>query len=104
MKQDNLSDTFRSISKSAPIPPAEVVQHLLGLCGKRKWHISNLLKLSQQTVSNIINATHPTPSQIRHRREIARILSDLLSQMMGQAIEIRSRDIWSQADGDQAAA
>ncbi len=110
MNQDNLSKTFRSIIKSSPASPAEIVQHLLGLCGKAKWQLSNTLGLSPQTASIIYNTSAPTPGQEKRRLEIARILSSWLSGMMGTTIDIRSEDIWPQpsenagTDQEQAAA
>ena len=94
MKQDNKPITFQSISECAPIPPAQVVGHFLGLCGKKNWELSNALKLSQQTVSGILNTSAPTPAQVSHRHEIARILSSLLSEMMGRAISLAYKDLW----------
>lgn len=102
MNNDNLSKTYRSIIKSSPASSADIVQHLLGLCGKAKWQLSNTLGLSPQTASIIYNTSLPTKGQRERRHEIARILSFWLSEMMGQTIEIRSEDIWPLADEDQA--
>ena len=104
MNQDNLSKTFRSIIKSSPASPADIVQHLLGLCGKAKWQLSNALSLSPQTASIIYNTADPTQGQTQRRQEIAEILSSWLSEVMCGPVEIRSEDIWPEQPKAKAAA
>ena len=104
MNQDNLSKTFRSIIKSSPASPADIVQHLLGLCGKAKWQLSNALSLSPQTASIIYNTADPTQGQTQRRQEIAEILSSWLSEVMSGPVEISSEDIWPEQPKAKAAA
>lgn len=101
MPQISIDRALRAILSRSKATPAERLQALVSLVGRKKFDLSNALARSAQSLALDISADEPSEVQVEWRHKMLHVVNAWLTDQYKQPVFLGLADVWPEVEQDE---